>query len=547
MNNTLFKKTVNILAITIILFTSLLVYPRQKADAFAQFIIPVVGSLALDAVMNRIGYGPGSTATKEDYDGLRQNTWDNLTPEQRANKAWNMDEWKPNPKKPGWGKLSIPLSLAMAIFGLAGDTAPETEPMPTVKSSKEFTNALEFGFTYSEVVSSFYKDATYHINHPSPYQGEGYARQNVGVHLYQGLSAVGLIHIGGIQFIYDPNISLPYEVRVFHTYSPEYTGSKMGKVDSLGRRYTSWSSTVDAFAIWEATAPGVINRYGEEFTPESMAVPSIEPYGEPVIEIEVPDPKIATDPAKVEQFQADIVSNPEITTPNPADYGEPVTEPGAEPDTSWWKWLLAPIIEILEKILDFIKSIWEALKMLPEWFSSLLSMLADLLGLIGGFFEGFFEKLGEILGNVMQPIKDLLQRIAEGLGVVSEPIGEPVPGAEPGTEPAPDSGEPTTGEPTNPPKPKIDFDPMKDVGVAFTNKFPFSLPWDLGRAIDQLTAPGVKPSWDILIPLPGGDFEMTITIPKDFEPFVPFIRACLVLIFMLGLIWGTRSLLGGSV
>ncbi len=85
----------------------------------------------------------------------------------------------------------------------------------------------------------------------------------------------------------------------------------------------------------------------------------------------------------------------------------------------------------------------------------------------------------------------------------------------------------------------LDFSPLSDLSL--TNKFPFSLPWDLKNSFNMLTAPPVPPRWEIPI--------LTETLVIDFAQFENLAlisRSFLSIIFVVVLIILTRRFIGGA-
>lgn len=82
----------------------------------------------------------------------------------------------------------------------------------------------------------------------------------------------------------------------------------------------------------------------------------------------------------------------------------------------------------------------------------------------------------------------------------------------------------------------IDFSPITNVSIS--NKFPFSIPWDLKRAIEKLSSEGKPPKWEIPI------VTETITIDMaEFEHLANIMRIFNTLIFIVALIILTRRLI----
>lgn len=94
----------------------------------------------------------------------------------------------------------------------------------------------------------------------------------------------------------------------------------------------------------------------------------------------------------------------------------------------------------------------------------------------------------------------------------------------------------------------IDTSVMRDIGSTFTNKFPFSLPWDLVRAVDIFDgSSGSLGPWVVSFPDPfGNNIQFTISIPEGMASYFRYIRWALLIVFDIALIYSTRRLLGGA-
>lgn len=164
----------------------------------------------------------------------------------------------------------------------------------------------------------------------------------------------------------------------------------------------------------------------------------------------VPDPNkptteiyIPNNPDAIEQIQKnpDMIYNPEPYVPNIPDgdpnvhedgAGDPIDDSNGDSNTdtgSDSSGLLSGISDLIKQIIEFLKNIWEWLKSLTfvEWFSSLFSYLADLLGLINELFVKLFEILSNLLGPVLsafQTLWDWLSSILDAIGKVASPIVE---------------------------------------------------------------------------------------------------------------------------
>lgn len=94
---------------------------------------------------------------------------------------------------------------------------------------------------------------------------------------------------------------------------------------------------------------------------------------------------------------------------------------------------------------------------------------------------------------------------------------------------------------------ELDFSPLQIAGEEFTNKFPFSLPWDLKRSIESLsTKNNFNPIFDIAFTAPLiGDVSFSIDL-STFNDLVEKIRVFELITFDIALIFATRKLLGGA-
>jgi len=91
----------------------------------------------------------------------------------------------------------------------------------------------------------------------------------------------------------------------------------------------------------------------------------------------------------------------------------------------------------------------------------------------------------------------------------------------------------------------IDWEPLRRGLYELTEKFPFCLPWDLMRGIQSLESS----QWDRKIRIEVGDGiwpAMVIDLTM-FDRIASITRVILLIVFDLGLIFGTRKLMGGDV
>ncbi|MNV41395.1 hypothetical protein D3C71_1330300 [compost metagenome] len=90
----------------------------------------------------------------------------------------------------------------------------------------------------------------------------------------------------------------------------------------------------------------------------------------------------------------------------------------------------------------------------------------------------------------------------------------------------------------------IDINPLKNVPI--TTAFPFSLPWDLSRAINIFVVPPQRPKFEIEMNIAGKIVKKELEIPEYVYDYVPLIRSAILLMFGIGLIFATRKLFGGA-
>lgn len=90
--------------------------------------------------------------------------------------------------------------------------------------------------------------------------------------------------------------------------------------------------------------------------------------------------------------------------------------------------------------------------------------------------------------------------------------------------------------------PSIDFTPFQNFNL--TNKFPFSIPWDIKNSFQTLVAPSVAPTFDIDMThwLGGTHYIINFTM---FDKLASILRWGLLMAFNIGLIIKTRSIIRG--
>lgn len=86
--------------------------------------------------------------------------------------------------------------------------------------------------------------------------------------------------------------------------------------------------------------------------------------------------------------------------------------------------------------------------------------------------------------------------------------------------------------------------PNLDIPGIITRKFPFSIPWDLYRAVTVLQSPGEAPKWSVPVKNQQLGLNYTLTIDlSQFDGPAKVLRWGLSLLFLLGLILLTKKLI----
>lgn len=97
---------------------------------------------------------------------------------------------------------------------------------------------------------------------------------------------------------------------------------------------------------------------------------------------------------------------------------------------------------------------------------------------------------------------------------------------------------------------KINWDRLKMAGSAFTTAFPFSIPWDIGRAFDAVFGSFEDlrdmPEWHWTIRFAGHDYTIDFGIDDYFLSWFEIIRSVMLILFDVGLVYAVRKMLGGA-
>jgi|GEM_PF-6137578 hypothetical protein len=94
---------------------------------------------------------------------------------------------------------------------------------------------------------------------------------------------------------------------------------------------------------------------------------------------------------------------------------------------------------------------------------------------------------------------------------------------------------------------KVNWDKLKEIPITFTEKFPFSLPWDILHAVKELNVTPEKIKIHENFKVANINIPIDIEVPEWIDKYTPFIRFAFVIVFIIGLIYATRSLMGGGV
>lgn len=125
----------------------------------------------------------------------------------------------------------------------------------------------------------------------------------------------------------------------------------------------------------------------------------------------------------------------------------------------------------------------------------------------------------------------------------TNPLPQPSPTV-PETPPATDTIYPEGDGPKTTPE-----DTQNRWGALVTNKFPFSLPWDIAAMIQPLMADPVRPYIEVNETFTMFDKQVPIQFSHNFkwmDEYIGFLRAFILIGFNIFLIAGTRKLMGGG-
>lgn len=185
----------------------------------------------------------------------------------------------------------------------------------------------------------------------------------------------------------------------------------------------------------------------------------------------------------------DIPSDIPIDIPDEVVLDEPIPEDSVVPG-------LNLITRILRYIANAIKKgILAPVNLLKEIALSIYNLVRDIPGKIEGVLDSVMALPGNIINGVTGVIEDVKVWF-EGLLV---------------------------------PTLEIDLEPLKVETIK--EKFPFSLPWDMQRIIEELAAEPEVPRWTVNIL--GNELVLDFAV---FEPLAKIVRWAVVIMFIIGLI-----------
>lgn len=128
------------------------------------------------------------------------------------------------------------------------------------------------------------------------------------------------------------------------------------------------------------------------------------------------------------------------------------------------------------------------------------------------------------------------------IGIIKDLPVDPTPDPDKPTEPDPD--------PELPEIPAVLPQGVSDKLKDLSGKFPFCIPFDL---VDSFKAFGSNeaaeaPKWDLTLKIPGTDKDYEFSVDLSmFDKYIPIFRSGVLILFLIGLMLGTRKLIGWQV
>ena len=409
------------------LFTSV-VSPLKRQEIHANPIVWIAGDLVLEYALNRIGYGPGSTATKEDYDNFKGQIWNKMSAQEKAQLKWNNSNFTKNPKKAGWGKYALAVSVLSSIATLAGDTMEELgTPQQTTKPAEDvYSDYVELpsGWSGTELVKEPYNSSWNEWKLDIP--GKSF---NVNVGMYSTdvtHDDFDLIEFRGFRPSGSDNSYGWYDYggEVYLNGNLETNYSIQSVEDRLDGM-PNYDNSIDDYPHIIGSVETVVPEGSIDYQDPGIDLEEIErEYGSDApIEIEMPD---VTNPDNIEVDEDYNKSPPdEITSPEPGesypdyegDYGEenpypeldpepdsnPGEEPGGDTDGFW-----NTLFDWLQQLLDWLQQIWEKIQEILDFLTQILKQLIEQ---IISIIQSILETLGNVWDWLINVLETLLNQL----------------------------------------------------------------------------------------------------------------------------------------
>lgn len=520
-------------------------FDRVKADVVNFPIVdgstPTSTELtALEETFVREGFTIGSNAVKADFDQFATSAWQRLTLVQRsALDSAVASEVAETGAAAGLSEFIIPAALAVGVFSLGyylyENQGQLLDFMTTTTSNVTLPTTMNgdvIGYTFN------WNGSTVGAVPPSSWVvGQG-GSSRVALSIAQGTTYT----ITSTYLSWADSGHTLVSTKSYYTDSTGKTGSftNVFTAASAGFQALTSSTTSD---VPTATPVGTVDQdtsyYNNDYTQTTGNNVSVT----------APDP---TKGLTSSQYQS-LKSSP-TSTVTPTQGAEP-TATGSQ-DTTWWKWLMAPLASIQQLITSWYH---DAI----EWATSIISKIADLanslgqwfnslIGDLGGWFQTLWDKLGQLLtdlGQWLQPLGDWFAHVWTDIEALPGEIGDLLKSVEADIQALPDAIgnwflNNIVGDPNN-----IHYDKLKMSADIFTTKFPFSLPWDVEKALHAVfgmfSSQGA-PEWQYTINALGQSFTFTIKFPDIVVSWAPFIRDVMLLMFDISLVYSVRKLLGGA-
>lgn len=456
----MYKKILISLMIFTIFFISL---PKNQVSAnplLARVVGGTVGERVLVGIAEKAGQQYATkTAGKQAIERWNMELYEDLVANHsnidlrhaEAFKNLNSADVIPIPSKPGYGKVLV--SAAMFLTG--ADVM--TDVYNATLTAFNEAGMMERIMDYKQSVSSgstlrSYRGATTFIRN-----GQWHFGFNVtGAFMSLASPSVmspdkpALVNIFNVEDIGYGRMMLYFNYSGFNDKNKVYVGSNTSYV----------FDSIFAENDWKTIA----EKVSETHLPKIAEVPWLQPYTETgivpnwfpeTVEVEIPltDTDWSTEtPTPWNEPLLEPVAEPvpdpgDIPSKNPILPGSPTlpespTVPGTEPvapkdpvapvdpvkdapgeELTLWDWLK----NLLNKILDWLKAIWQAILSIPSFLLDWFKYFGQLLSWIGNLLDALFSWIGEWLKTIVTTILSVPDLIGDGLKklfIPSDPIGD---------------------------------------------------------------------------------------------------------------------------